>query len=231
MLSIAIDHDKKLAIDQINIMGDFCDFYWFSLHDKLPEAMSIKETLKDEIYQSIKKLEELRTLFPNAEINFVEGNHEFRMVRYIIKKCPELYELFSLPELLQFDRLGINYIPFGKTQLHRVLDSNLFMRHQPYNAGKNCASGTAHNKGISLMFGHTHREQVYTYKRADGVSVTCISGGWLGDETAPVFGYMDSDNWTKMFNFVYSNGKDDWYFYPINIKNNKAVYDGFIYSN
>lgn len=231
MLLVATDQNKLLPITQINIMGDFADFYWFSLHDKLPSAMSVKETLKDEIYQCIKKLEELRKLFPDAEINFVEGNHEFRMVRYIVKKCPELYELFTLPELLQFDRLSINYIPFGRHQLHRVLDTDLYMRHQPFNGGKNCASSTAHNKGISLLFGHTHRKQSYTFKRADGKSVTCISGGWLGDVKAPVFDYVDSENWAQSFSFVFSHGKGDWHIHEIDIKNHKAVYNGYIYEN
>lgn len=231
MILVASDQNKILPITQINIMGDFADFYWFSLHDKLPSGMGIKDRLKDEIHKCIEKLKELRELFPDAEINFVEGNHEFRMVRYICKKCPELYELFTLPELLQFDQLGIKHIPFGKTQLHRVLDTDLYMRHQPYNAGKNCASGTAHAKGISLMFGHTHRKQSYTYQRADGVEVTCISGGWLGDRNAPVFDYMDSDNWAQSFNFVFSHGKGAWHIHEIDIKNHKAVYNGYVYTN
>lgn len=231
MLSIAVDQDKKLPLDEINIMGDFADFFWFGLHGKLPDQMSIKETLKDEIYQCIQKLEQLRKLFPNAKINFIEGNHEFRMVRYIVNKCPELYELFTLPELLQFDRIGITYHPYGKNQLYRVLDTNLFIRHQPYNAGKNCASSTAHNKGISLLFGHTHRKQSYTYKQADGKLITCISGGWLGDRNQPVFSYMDSDNWAQSFSFVFSDGKDDWFIHEIDIKNDKAVYGGYVYTN
>jgi len=231
MLLIAHDQNKMLEIEEININGDFADFFWFGLHPKLPGQMSIRETLKDEVYQVIKKLEELRNLFPKAKINFIEGNHEFRMVRYLVKKCPELFDLFTLPEILQFERLNIHYVPFGKNQLHRVLDTSLFMRHQPYNMGKHCAASTAHNKGISLLFGHTHRKQSYTYKRADGVSVTCISGGWLGDRNSPVFDYMDTDDWAQSFNFVFSNGEDNWFIHEIDIKNYRAVYNGFIYSN
>jgi hypothetical protein len=129
MLSIAKDVDIDLGIDEINILGDFLDFFWFGLHPKMPGQMSIRETLTDEIYQGIKKLEELREAFPNATINFIEGNHEYRMVRYIVAKCPELYDMFKLDEILQFDRMGINYIPYGKQQKHRILDTDIYCRH------------------------------------------------------------------------------------------------------
>ena len=229
MILVAQDQNKILPITEINIMGDFADFLWASLHGKMPELMSVKETLKDEIYQCIQKLKQLRELFPNAKINFIEGNHEQRMVRYIVQKCPELYELFTLPELLQFDQHNVHYIPFGRNQLHRVLDTDLFIRHQPYNGGKNCASGTAHSKGINLLFGHTHRKQSYTFKKADGERVTCISGGWLGDPEAPIFAYADHDNWVQCFSFVFSNGGSDWHIHEIDIKNHKAVYNGYVY--
>ena len=228
MLEVAKDIDKQFGLTEINIMGDFLDFLWLGLHPKMPSLMSVKETLKDEIYQGIKKLEELRLLFPDATINYIEGNHEYRLVRYIVAKCPELYDLFTLSDILQFDRLSINHIPFGKHQKHNCLDTGYFLRHQPYNMGKNCASGTAHSKGISLGFGHTHRKQTYTIKRGDGTEVECRSLGWLGDRTAPVFDYVDHDDWTSGFEVVFSvDGK--WFPHYIDIKDNKAVFNGYVY--
>lgn len=229
MLQIAKDLNESQGIDEVNILGDFLDFFWFSLHGKLPSTMGIKETLKDEIYQGIKHLEMLREAFPKAKITFIEGNHEYRMVRYIVAKCPELYELFTLPELLQFDRLSIDYVPFGKSQLHSCLGTDYYLRHQPYNMGKNFASSTAHNKAISLGCGHVHRNQSYTMKRGDGTEVTVRSCGWMGDETQPIFDYMDHTHWSKGFEFVFAYGESDWFIHEVNIKNNKAVYNGFLY--
>ena len=82
LMSIGGDLESTSGVDEVNIMGDFLDFYWCSLHPRLPEAMSIKETMKDEIAQGIEKLEELRVAFPNAVINFIEGNHEYRLMRW-----------------------------------------------------------------------------------------------------------------------------------------------------
>jgi hypothetical protein len=81
------------------------------------------------------------------------------------------------------------------------------------------------------MFGHTHRKQEYTFKRGDGTLVTCLSAGWLGDETQPVFDYMDHDNWAKGFNFVLSDEKGFWDILDISIKDKKAIYNGTLYYN
>lgn len=230
MLHIAQDFEKQYGLDEINIMGDFLDFYWFSLHPKMPSVTSVKETLKEEIYQGIQRLEELRNLFPKAKINYIEGNHEYRMVRYIISKCPELFDLFSLEDLLQFKKFDIQYIPFGKTQLHRCLGTTYLLRHQPFNGGKHCAASSAHNKGVSLGFGHTHRKQAYTFRDALRKEISCYSLGWLGDRAAPPFDYMDTDDWAQSFQFVHAFGEDDWFVENIDIKNHKAVFNGYIYT-
>ena len=97
LMSIGGDLQKSAGVDEINIMGDFADFYWCSLHPRLPEGMSVTETVRDEIYQVIKKLKEIRRIFPDAVINFIEGNHEYRLMRWLIKKAPELFDILTLP--------------------------------------------------------------------------------------------------------------------------------------
>lgn len=229
MLNVAKDVDRDIGISEINILGDFLDFFWVSLHPKGPATSSVKQSFKDEIYEGIQKLKLLRELFPKATINYIEGNHEFRLVRYLIAKCPELYDLYSLPDILCFDEIGVNYFPFGKGQKVSCLGTDLFMRHQPYNQGKNCAATTAHNKGISLLFGHTHRIQSYHLVRGDGTEVSVYSTGWLGDRTQPVFEYMDTDDWGTGFTMTYAFSEKDWHVHQIHIKNGKAVYNGSLY--
>ena len=56
MIDVAKDFDKDYGLDQINILGDFLDFYWVGLHPKLPTHKSVKGTFKDEVYIGIKKL-------------------------------------------------------------------------------------------------------------------------------------------------------------------------------
>ena len=219
------------GVDEVNVMGDFLDFLWCSLHPRLPAAMSISHTMKSEIAQGIKKLEEIRRTFPNAVINFIEGNHEFRLMRWLTKKAPELFDVFTIKELLQFDRLNIVYHPFGKNQLVSCLGTNYMLRHQPFNMGKHCAAGSAHAKHISLGFGHTHRHQSYSSKDALGREICCHSMGWLGNEDAPVFSYMDHTNWVQSFQVVIALNKDEWFIDTIRIKDKKAIYNSVVYES
>lgn len=228
MLTIAQDLNKITPINQINIMGDYADFHGIKLHPKMPYEMSLSETLKDEIRQVILALRQLREMFPDAEINYIEGNHEQRLQRYLVAKAPELFDFVTLPELLGFDKLNIRYYPYGRGQLVQCLDTEYHLRHAPFNAGKHTAASTAHNKGISLGYGHTHRKQSYTFKTAVGQEITCHSMGWLGDDKAPIFNYMDTDNWSKGFQFVYSI-KGKAYIDVVDIIEGRAIYNGVIY--
>lgn len=59
----------------------------------------------------------------------------------------------------------------------------------------------------------------------------CLSAGCLIDFNSPVFSYMDTDDWAQGFAIVYQFGEDpqDYIIDFINIKNGKAVYNGFVY--
>lgn len=229
MLHIASDLYKNGELSEIYIMGDYLDFYGVNLHHKLPSDMDIQETLKDEIFWGIKKLQELRTKFPTAKIHFIEGNHEYRLVRYLVEKCPELYDFVTLPEMLKFDSLGIVHHPFGRAQLVSCLGTDYYLRHQPYSMGENCAGATLKKKFRSLGFGHTHRRQTYAATDALGKVLECRSLGWLGDRTAPVFSYIDHDHWTQGFEIVTALSKSEWFAEYVPIINGKALWRGYVY--
>jgi hypothetical protein len=230
LLTIAQDVHEKYGIDEINILGDFLDFFWVSLHPKLPDAMSIKETFQDEVAQGCKMLMELRKMFPGVKINFLEGNHEFRLMRYIVKNCPALWDLpeLKLEYVLKLDELDINLYPFGKKQLYRCFgDSEYVLRHQPFNGGKHCAASSLRKK-VSIGFGHTHRKQTFTETDAFGKEFQARSLGWLGDRNAPVFSYMDHDDWCQGFEFAWQISGEMHYQY-VEIKEGKAIYEGTVY--
>lgn len=227
MIRTAQSFDKQNKITEINILGDFADFFWLSLHPKMPEQFSIKKTLKQEIDEVVKHLTELREKFPKAKIYFIEGNHEYRLMRYITAKAPELFEFFNLVDLFKFKELKIKYVPYGKYQLKRCLNTNYYLRHEPYAAGENCAGSTLKKGHVSLGFGHTHRTQSYVIKRPDGVELEAHSLGWLGDSSSPVFSYVKNiDTWTQGFQFVTATSDKNFYIQNVRIKNGKAFWGG-----
>lgn len=223
---LMLDVAKDLHPDEVVILGDYADFYGINAHGKSPE---ITETLEEEIYAVIERLKELKKLFPKAKRVFIEGNHCYRLARYIQAKCPELYGFVTIDKILELDLLGFNFVPYGPNQKYRVLDSSLFARHEPISGGVHVAHGTVTKASHSVIFGHTHRIQESQVVSINGECYRGISSGWLGDATHPVFNYVKNHHqWAHAFSVVTTTG-NTWFNQLIHIIDYKCLFDGHIY--
>lgn len=225
MLAVAKDIDP----DGVYILGDYADFYSINAHGKAPH-INIK--LKDEIYEVHQRLKELSDLFPKAKKVFIEGNHEFRLARYIANKCPDLFDLLTIPELFKLGEYGFDFVPYGPNQQVRVLNSHLFARHEPISGGVHVAHGSVVKAGKSVIFGHTHRIQESQVVSIDGDNYRGISSGWLGDKNHEdgVFNYVKNHHqWAQGFSIVTVLPDGTWFNQLVHIIDNKCVVDGFLY--
>jgi len=161
MLNVAIDLDP----DEIVILGDYADFYAINAHGKSP---NMSHVLQEEITAVVERLIQLKELFPKAKRVFIQGNHCYRLERYIAKNCPDLYGIVDTPSLLELKILGFEYVPYGPTQAYKVLGSKLIARHAPLAGGKHVAQATAEKAMCSVIFGHTHRIQEAQIVTMDG---------------------------------------------------------------
>lgn len=201
------------AIDQIRgwdnlraifLNGDICEIESVSAHAKGPQSMRL---LQAEVEYANKKFDTLQRLFQGVPVYYLEGNHEFRVFRYIRDVAPELWGIISAPDLFKFsERLGWIFFPYGPTQLVKIgVTKDLYCRHEPLGGGATHAKGTAEKSVVSIIYGHTHQVQQYTSKKFGPVpyTVTAYSNGWLGDITKPCFDYRGSkDNWQLGFSMV-----------------------------
>ncbi len=225
MYKVAKDLPK---LKQVILLGDVLDFYSMSSHLKSPNIESI---LKNEIDCGKQFLQKLRSKFPSQNIKFIEGNHEFRLQRYIKKNAPDLNGLLSTPELLDLDYLDIDWIPYGPEQLAQVLEiEDLCARHEPYSMSINFIRQTASKIHKSLMFGHTHQAAFRSTKNAMGKRVSVYSCGHMVQENHPCFDYYRSAKpWQKGFAIVYQT-KNDWFVEQVNISDNyEVIYHGKSY--
>lgn len=205
MLAVA----KDLKPKEVVILGDYADFYSVSSHTKDPR---IANMLKDEIIDVLFGLEELDKLFPDAKKVFIEGNHEFRLERYICDRAPGLFNVTDTRYLLELnDRPNWKFIPYGPNQSYSVLGSKLFARHEPLG---NTAKLTATRALCSLVYGHIHRIEESHLVGLDGTNHVCFSVGWLGDKRKDkIFDYVKGHHqWQLGFGVVFVDS-DTGYFY------------------
>lgn len=225
MLAVAKDVDP----DEITILGDYADFYCLSAWGKEP---GYNQVLQEEVCEVIERLKELNRLFPNAKKIYIEGNHEYRLARYINRNCPDLYGVVDVKIILELSVLDYHFIPYGPYQKYNILDSKLIARHEPLAGGKHVAQATAEKAMHSVIFGHTHRIQEAQVVAMNGENYRGISSGWLGDSSSDVMQYVKSHHqWAQGFSVVSVLNDGTWFNQLIHIIDYKCLYNGYLYEN
>lgn len=181
--------DAIRGVDIIVIMGDLIDAYSVSSFDKDPRR---KERMPEEFAEARRWLHIIREENPTAEIHFIEGNHEERFMRYLIKNAPAVVGMrgMSIREQLDIDELGIIYHDSDGFECHGVR-----LKHGQVVSSKSGA--TAHKEmdahqcsGVSV---HTHRMSMVWYTNREGQRMFWLEGGHVCDESKA--DYIKNPNW------------------------------------
>jgi len=231
-LMLFVAHNLS-GLKEIIILGDYADFYDINSHGKDP-AVTMK--LREERVAVCKRLKELQVNFPDTRKIFIEGNHEYRLARYLANKAPELFDTIRVDEFLGLEQYGFEFVPYGPDQQCTVLGSELIARHEPIGGGVHCAHSTVVKASNSVIFGHTHRIQESQIVSLNGDNYRGISSGWLGDKDHPVFKYVKNHHqWALAFSIVTVLSNNEWFNQIIQIipRNGKyyCVVDGYFYEN
>ena len=185
--------DSKL--DALFLLGDVVDAYNLSMHG--PKHPAVHSSLLDEVNETKHFLDTVDLTWPELEKHFVEGNHEWRLERYICANAPALFGITDMQMLLgMHNRPGWKWHPYGARQLVQVLNSNLYTCHAPKGSSGRSILNAA---GCNLMFGHVHRIIDEHNVTKDGRSMQIFSPGWLGEmRNDQVFGYVQGHHTWKL---------------------------------
>ena len=152
-----LDAVKAINPDELLIIGDFIDCKAPARWSK-STADEYAGTLAGEIEAGKGMLQQIRDVYPDGEISFIQGNHEARIGSYLRKYAPALAGLVpSLPDLLELDRFGVGFraqpyrIAPGVSAIHGNLLSSVLS-----SAGQSAFKERARH-GTSIVQGHTHR--------------------------------------------------------------------------
>jgi len=223
MLQVAQDQE----IDEIVILGDYADFYGVNAHGISP---SVEKKLMQEVEEVIGHLEELNELFPKAKKVFIQGNHEYRLERYLKNKAPELFGLVDTRKILNLKELGFNYVPYTPNQKYQVMGSKLMARHEPIGGGVHAAHSTVVKSGCSVIFGHIHRIQESQVVMMNDDNHRGISCGWLGDKDHEAVSYVKSHHqWSLGFSLVKMLPNKNFFATTVQIIDYKCAYGDKIY--
>ena len=227
-LDVALQVCSTLNPDEIVILGDALDFYAIHGHGK--KHPKISQYLETELIEGNLFLDQLDKYFPKAKKVFLEGNHEYRLERFLINNAPQLFGIVEIKKLLNMkNRPNWTFFDYKNTQKHRILDSNLYARHEPFSTNPKTS---AQKSATSLVYGHVHKIEVGYSNSLSGKGFVHYCPGWLGDENRKeVFNYLKYySQWQQGFSVVYTDGYK--FFYDIcEIKkpNYETCFNGKVY--
>lgn len=167
-LRVLIDTAERVQPDVISLVGDIFDLPEFGKYGVDPREWDVVGRIK---FAHEKILGPLRDACPDAQIDFIEGNHEARLLRQLADATPALRAVlsdlhgFTVAKLLGLEKFEINYIAkadlaaFSKRDFERELASNykvyydtVLCHHFPH----------ARNMGLPGVNGHHHKHQVWS---------------------------------------------------------------------
>lgn len=210
-------------IDLVLLLGDYVDFYCVSQYGKDPRVGTL---LMDEVLSVREGLDELDRLFPQAKKVYLEGNHEWRLERYLVSRAPELFGITECRFLFELNRRPLwSYIPFGRSQQFDIFDTGLLAFHRP-----KASAPKIHiqRTGVSSIYGDIHKiERAHTVS-LDGKHLTALCPGWLGDVSSRVFDYMPATpQWQLGFAIVFlDTSSNEFHVEQFEIKNHATILNG-----
>ncbi len=213
---------KDIKIDEIILLGDFADIASLSAWDYDKKRPMEGRRYKKEMTTLNNELDFLQKY--SKKITYLEGNHEFRIERYLDKN-PEMEGLIELKEQLSLDKRRIKFIKFNK--LYKL--GKCRFTHGMY-TGKYHATKHLQALGCSIVYGHGHRAQsdMMCMKMQDPIMAYGL--GCLCDKQ-PDYLKNRPSNWINQFAiYEWSDKTGDFNIYPVNIINKQFRWNNKTYS-
>ena len=167
--AVFVDTARRMQPDIIVFNGDIFDLYEFSNFQKDPREIKIKERfefVREMIFRQV------REACPNAQIDFVMGNHEFRLLRHIADRSPNLRVLLSdvmnigFAEIFGLDEFQINWVSkvdfkaYSDKDKKRELKKNYKIYYESFVVSHEPEQSL---KGLSGTNGHHHQAHLQSY--------------------------------------------------------------------
>lgn len=214
---------RKLKPDNVLINGDLWDFFELSRFCVDTER---QDQVQSDIDQGNVLQARIRKAAPNARLIFNEGNHENRILSYLLKNAPALKSIRSLDrqELFDYKKNEVQWFSGAGFRIR----PHFLLKHGTIVRGEAGATAKAEHttSGLSGISGHTHRLAPYV-KEGYEKRVWWEQGCMCQLECDYVVG---RPNWTNGGVVAqFSTSTSSFLVEPIQAQNDKLVYGGVGY--
>jgi hypothetical protein len=183
-------HAFRAFLDDLDILrparvihlGDAIDCGGFlAMHHTLGFVPQTEYTFEDDAASANGQWDEIQKRAPDAACDYIEGNHELRIERWVIDKtirnprdAAYLRRMFSPEIVLHLEERGIRYIRrsecYDGLKVPGTIDLKGCLARHGTAVGKYAAHRTVEQFGTNVTFGHTHRMAMASKESSHGIS-------------------------------------------------------------
>ena len=174
-IELAMQVIRELNPDVIVNLGDLLDLpEWGTYEQEATFALTTQATLD----RAHKFLAQQRANAPNAHIVVLEGNHDRRLIKAILRNAiaafglkranepPESFPVLSVPFLLRMDELDVEYSVGYPANSYYLNDRVKCIHGLKVRSNASTAKAVSQDERVSTIFGHIHRAETH-YKTVD----------------------------------------------------------------
>ncbi len=238
-------HDKRainlmekvalgIGVNKVICGGDAADFYAVSTHNKDPKR---RDTFFDEVKVTnrlLRRIEgwlhagRMQPIWLGPQLEFLMGNHEFRLDRYIQERAPEMDGIVSADGLLGLSENGWKVTAYKD----HTTAGKLYITHDIGKAGASAVKDAMNSYQDNIVINHLHRIIYLVEGNAKGTPHVAACFGWLGDVTKVDYMHRVKANrdWALGFGIGYLRANGFVYLQPVPIIDYTAVVEGRLFT-
>lgn len=164
---------KALDPREVILLGDHINCGGFlAQHHTIGYVAETTYTYEQDIAAANEFLDQIQKAAPKADVHYLEGNHERRIERWCVTQALSnerdakfLLSHFAAPSVLHAEQRGIKYYRQGQCYMGLKVPATIKLGHCYFTHGTRCgkhaAKATLEDFGGCVVYGHTHRRQMY----------------------------------------------------------------------
>jgi len=233
---IIVQVAARMQPDRIVLLGDMADFA--ELSTKFPRPPELLGTTQATIRRLHAWIRSIREAAPEADIVYVEGNHEARLRALLVQQAGPIADLaaatetepaVSVPRLLGLARLGVRYVgPYGQDLY--LADARICHGIIVRQRGGATATAVLGEATHTTWYGHVHRAES-ARRTLHGPSgprtITAASPGCLCRVDGSVPGVTMRPDWQQGYGIMWQEEGAE-YCEVREISRGRTVWDGAV---
>lgn len=192
---------------EIIMLGDHLECGGFlAEHHTLGYVAQAEYTFEDDILAANLLLDEIQKRVPRASIDYLEGNHEFRISRWCLSAALRnavdaayLLKMHAAENVLHLARRGIQYYKQGKfydnCRIPATIKRGKCYYTHGFSHGKHAAARHLQKFGACVVFGHVHKMMAASDRTVKDGEIGAWCPGCLST-LQPLWKHTDPTDWT-----------------------------------